>query len=110
MGFRTDVYIKCETEKVFEFKKFLNDYKIKFGDDLQQQEKFYSDDDYLYLILTHWKFYNSYPEVEFIINFVECEDMEGHIGMLAINEDNTTDEWGDPWEVGLNAYMKIEGI
>ena len=97
-------------QNIFEFKKFMNDYKTKFNDDLQQTEEFYSDDDYLYLILRDWKFYTSYPEVDFIIDFVEREDMEGHIGMIAINEDNTKDEWGNPWEVDLNASMKIEGI
>ena len=110
MGFRSDVYIKCSTEKVFEFKKFMNDYKTKFDDDLQQTGEFYSDDDYLYLILRDWKFYSGYPEVGFITDFVEREGMEEYIGMITINEDYTKDEWGSPWEVDLNAYMEIEGV
>ena len=110
MGFYSDIHVKCKKEKVFEFKHFLQTYKEKHDIDLQKEEKFYSDDDYLYLIISDWKFYTNYPEVDAIINFVEREDMDGYIGMIAINEDSTKDECGSPWEVDLNAHMEIEGM
>jgi len=95
---------------VFEFKHFLQTYKEKFNEDLQQQEEFYTDNNYLYLVLRDWKFYLSYPEVKYVINFVEQADLNDHIGMIAINEDSTKDEWGNPWEVDLYTYMEIEGM
>jgi len=95
---------------VFEFKHFLQAYKEKFNEDLQKQEQFYGDDKYLYLILNSWKFYPRYPEVRYIINFVEQEDLEDYIGMIAIHEDDTKDEWGNPNEIDLYTCMEIEGM
>jgi len=110
MGFRSEIYIKCKIEKAFEFKHFLQTYKEKFSEDLQQTEEFYTDDNYLYLVLHDWKFYSCFPEVEFITDFVEQESLEGYIGMLAVHEDDTTSEWGAPYEVDLYISITIGGM
>jgi len=110
MGYRSDIYIKCKVEKVFEFKQFLQTYKEKFNEDLQQTEKFYIDNHYLYLMLTDWKFYENYPEVQYITDFLNRGDLEEHIGMVAIGEDGATEELASPWKVDLSTYTQVEGM
>jgi len=110
MGYRSDIYIKCKAEKAFEFKQFLQTYKEKFNEDLQQTEEFDTDGHYLYLVLNDWKFYESCPEVQHITNFINNEAAAGHIGMIAIGEDSAIEEWGTPWEVDLSTYTQIEGM
>ena len=110
MGFRSDIYIKCKKEKIFEFKHFLQTYKEKYDIDLQKEEDLYSDDNYLYLILRNWKFYIDCQEVNAVKDFVEREDMEEHIGMIVINENDTKDEWGWHYEVDLSISIRIEGM
>lgn len=110
MGFRSQIHIKCKVSKAFEFKHFLSTYKTDHGNDLVVEENFYTDKEHLYLTLNDWKFYEGYPVVDDIIAFVGSHSMEDHIGMIAIHEDETTSEWGAPWEVGLYASMIIEGM
>jgi len=110
MGYHSDIYIKCKKEKALEFKAFLDTYKKEFNTDLRQEEEFATDDNYIYLTISDWKFYTSYPEVQAIIDFVENEDMDTHIGMIAIGEDGAADSWGTPYEVDLYTNTNIEGM
>ena len=110
MGYRSNVYIKCKKEKAFEFKQFLENYKTQHGIDLRNEENFYTTDNFLYLILNSWKFYNKCTSVKDIINFVSREDLEEYIGMIAIGEDNLAEQYGNCYEVDLYEIMTVEGM
>jgi len=110
MGYRSDIYIKCRKEKALEFKSFLDSYKEEFDIDLRQEQEFATDGNYIYLTISNWEFYESYPEVATIIDFVENEDIGTYIAMIAIGEDGATEEWGTPCEVDLYTNTNIEGM
>jgi len=110
MSYYSNIYIKCKKEKAFEFKHFLDTYKTTYNTDLCTSEEFYTTDNYLYLILYDWKFYDSYSNVKAIINFVDSTKMKGHIGMLIIGEDYLTDEYGDCYELNLYPTVIAEGM
>lgn len=108
MGFKSEIYIKIEKEKIFEVKNLLTILEETYSIDIKEEEKFHTDDNYIYIYLSDWKFYTGYPEIKLIINTIE--NMEEHAGMIAINEDNTIDNWGYPWEVDLYVSINIEGF
>jgi len=106
MGYHSDIYIKMKAKKVFETKAFLEKWETQY--DLKDSYTRITDTDYIYIGIIGWKFYNSYPEVTSIIDFIES--LSEDAGMIAIGEDGATEWWGDPDEVELYTTTSIEGF
>lgn len=108
MGYRSDIHIKCEISQTLKFTNFLDTYKEEHNIDLRQEETVRHDKNYIYLTLSDWEFYQSYPEVDSIVDFIE--GLSDYAGLIEIGEDGETDEWGSPNKVGLYTQTTIEGM
>ena len=106
MGYRSDIYIKIKAEKAFETKAFLESWETLHG--LKDEYTRITDTNYIYIKIIGWKFYNSYPGVASIINFIES--LSEDAGMITIGEDGVTEQWGDTDEVELYTTTSIEGF
>lgn len=107
MGYRSDIYLKADKTLAFELKAFLTDWETKY--DLKGKYERTSDSNYIYVLITDWKFYSDYPEVFTLTDFVSSFTND-KIGMIAIGEDGAITEWGTPYEVNLWVETNIAGF
>lgn len=97
MGFYSEIYIKAEPLAAVKLIPLLQQYDLDF--DITK------DDDYFYFQHANLKWYSNFADVRAITQFIEnTYDAGKEICLVAINEDNTTDYWGQP---GL-LYTRVE--
>ncbi len=102
MGYRSDVYGKGEVSLAADFKE-------KFAKQIEDWDMEYAEDnEFFYIKFGEMKWYDGYAEVNAINDWFESQ-VVGTVGLIAVGEDNQTEEWGSPWEVGLEITVVLEG-
>jgi len=99
MGYRSDVYIKVHKSDEGKLVDILIENAFSFI-------KEYSDKEHVRYVINDVKWYSDYDDVKAVNDFIE-EKSEYPKGLIAIGEDNDTEEHGDPSEIGLSTVTKI---
>ena len=103
MAYRSDVYIKVHKDDEKELVNLLD----KNGLNADKEDQDPKDMDHVRYVVSDVKWYTEYPEVKAVNSFV-AEDSKYPRGLIAIGEDNATEEYGSPYEVEMYAYANIE--
>jgi hypothetical protein len=101
MGYRSNVYLKANIE-------LIDDFQSKFTSDTHYWDTFSSGSNYFYVFWDDTKWYSSFPEVQDICGWVS--DNSDNCGMIEIGEDNATEIWGNPYDVGMYETVVISGF
>ena len=96
MGYRSNVYIKVN-------KKDEKELKNLFKENYIEAVKEFDDFDTAGYVIYDAKWYSNYKDVAAINSFIEEKGCEYARGLIAIGEDNATEEYGEPW--GLDMYV-----
>ena len=99
MGYRSDVYIKVHKSDEGKLVEVLEENGF-------EAIREYSSITYAGYVINDVKWYSSYNEVKAVNRFIKERD-NYHRGLIAIGEDNDTEEHGEPSEIGLFTVTKI---
>jgi len=99
MGYRSDVYIKVHKSDEDKLVEVLEENSF-------EAIREYSSITYVGYTIYDVKWYSSYDEVKAVNRFIKERDNYLR-GLIAIGEDNDTEEYGEPSEIGLFTITKI---
>ena len=99
MGYRSNVYIKVSKHDEDKLTDLFRDNDIT-------ADKEYEDGDYVGYVIYDIKWYSSYTDVTAVNDFIN-EKSEYPRALVAVGEDNATEEYGLPYETGMYAYTSI---
>lgn len=99
MGYRSDVYIKVNKN---DEDKLTDLFRENHFDAIKE----YEDGDNVGYVIYDIKWYSGYTDVDKINSFID-EKSKYPRGLIAIGEDNATEEYGEPYEVGMWAVVQI---
>lgn len=102
MGYRSEVYLKASIE-------LKEGFESQFTKESHYYDYIKSDEEYFYVYWSWVKWYHSYKEVKDIINWVNAERDEFYVGMIAVGEDNATEQYGDTSEVDMWTSAIVTG-
>ena len=104
MGYRSEIYIKVSIEDEPELLTLLTKHELD-----ECFEKQLEDEDYVGYYASHLKWYDRYPDVKAINDFMYTDDETDDIrGMIVLGEDGATEEYGQPWEIDMHVVSRVE--
>jgi len=99
VGYRSDVYIKVHKSDEDKLIKVLEENGF-------EAIREYSSITYVGYVINDVKWYSGYDDVKAVNDFIKYRD-NYHRGLIAIGEDNDTEEHGEPSEIGLFTVTEI---
>ena len=103
MGYRSMIYCKVAESLTKEFDQILKDKDMTTyftpidNQDCPGYVKYEGED---------LKWYDGYPDVDAVNEFINEHD--DTCAMIVVGEDNTTESWGQPWDLDMYTYVEVE--
>jgi len=105
MGYRSTIYVKIRVKDRQEFEALLKEHDL---DDAFELQEFDCDVPYIRYIGDDLKWYTRFDEVKAVTEFIEEYLDDGFRGLIAVGEDNFTEEFGEPGELDMCPVVSVE--